>query len=262
VDSLTESITTDPTGGDSLTKARADYYCLTKDGRLAFAELNSTDLTGIEITRKILFPQGWDIQEPIYPRGYKALLDTFQADGAPAASQGLPPEVYCYDIWSTKKLQDEDFQQIVQGPTGNAGYTTTFPGFLAELDHGVLAGRPFWDQEQVIAARSRTWNQSMDITGAMEKTDPAIRKMPLNLTHDQRWGMMEPPAVSILHHARIWVLTVPCANSPNTIFLSTGAPPTNDWFYSLPPSNQPMLCLAEDPGFVERMTFERRSKDV
>ena len=68
---------------------------------------------------------------------------------------------------------------------------------------------------------------------------------------------MEPMAVSILHHARIWRMSIPSIGAPATKFQHN-----TEWFYTLPMSNQPMMTLASDPGFVERMTMERRSRDV
>jgi hypothetical protein len=257
VDSQTEATSSDNTGAAGVTYKEADYYNLTIDGRLAFAELQQTDLTGIEIMRDVCFPQGWDIQEPIIPYCYLNPQESYQAEGGSVAL-GLPAELDCIDIWSTKKLTEEDFNKIVMGVGTANGYNQVFPGFLNvhDLNDAAMLD-PFWDQEQIICGRSRFWNISADITKSNFSANAAVRKMPMNLIHDLRWGLMEPIASSILHHARIWRMSIPCFNPPNTRFQTT-----TNWFYTLPMSNQPMMTLASDPGFVERMTMERRSRDV
>lgn len=257
IDSQTESTSTNINGSDGVTYKAVDYYNFTIDGRLAIAELQQTDLTGIEIKKEVCFPQGWDIQEPIIPYGYLDSATSYQAEGS-SASPGLALELDCIDIWSTKKITEDDFNKIVMGVGGGSGYNQVFPGFLNVHDLNDAAMKdPFWDQEQVIACRSRFWNVSADITKANFAANAAVRKIPMNLIHDLRWGLMEPMAVSILHHARIWRMSIPSIGAPATKFQHN-----TEWFYTLPMSNQPMMTLASDPGFVERMTMERRSRDV
>ncbi len=89
VDSQTEATSSDNTGAAGVTYKEADYYNLTIDGRLAFAELQQTDLTGIEIMRDVCFPQGWDIQEPIIPYCYLNPQESYPAEGGSVAL-GLP----------------------------------------------------------------------------------------------------------------------------------------------------------------------------
>ncbi len=237
--------------------AAADYFTTTMDGFMAFAELQQTDMTGIEVKREVCFPQGWSIQEASIPFGYLNPAQSYATESEPTTLlPGVNQQAICFDIWSTKKLREGDFNQIVMANDGH-GYTTVFPGFLSLLDNGTLTRDPYWDQEQVIAARSRFWNVSADISRELLTANAAVRKIPMNLIHDLSWGLMEPMAVSILHHARIWKLAIPSTGAPNTRFQ-----PDTDWFYTLPASNQPMLTLAEEPDFVSRMTMERRSRDV
>ena len=263
IDALTEGTAGDTTGALSVTKAMSDYYALTADGRLAWAELTSTDMTGVEVMREVLFPQGWDIQEPMFPTCWMDGKTSYTNESS-AVVPGLWPEVYCYDIWSTKKVRLEDFNKMTMSGTVPMGYNTVFPGFLNQYDVNAAAMKdPYWDQEQVICGRSRNWTISNDIAESA-KADSLIRKVPMALIHDNRWGLMEPIAASILHHCRIWVIAIPCQKAPATEFMATGSAtdPNHGWFYNLPPSNQPMLTMRDDPGFVERMTMERRARDV
>ena len=234
------------------------FYTLTLDGFLAFSEHQQTDLTGIEIKNEVCFPQGWDIQEPTIPYAFMSFATSYQPEGG-AATFGLPCQLQCYDIWSTKRIREDDFKKIVMGNVpGPAGFNQVFPGFMNVFDlNDAAMYDPYWDQEQVICARSRFWSVSSDVTKSIEGAASIIRKFPLTLTDDLRWGMMEPIAASMLHHTRIWKMAVPVTNVPNTRIQTN-----EDWFYTLPPSNQPMMTLASDPGFVERMTMERRSRDV
>ncbi len=258
VDSATNDSTSGTSDGSTgVIYAEADYYTLTMDGRLAFCELQQTDMTGIEVRNEVCFPQGWSIQEASIPTAYVDAATSFATEGAPTTLKpGLPAELECYDIWSTKKLREVDFDQIVMKSDGH-GYNQVFPGFMSVFDLGTLTRDPYWDQEQIICGRSRYWNVSADISRTLEQADAAVRKFPMNLIHDLSWGLMEPMAVSLLHHARIWRMSVTSHSAPNTRFQ-----PNTSWFYTLPASNQPMVTLAEEPDFVSRMTMERRSRDV
>lgn len=257
IDAQTEATASSDTGADGVTYKEADYYNFTIDGRLAFAELQETDLTGIEVQREVCFPQGWSIQEPIIPYCYLDNTTSYQPEGG-SAGTGLPAEVDCFDIWSTKKITEEDFNKIVMGVGVASGYNQVFPGMLNvhDLNDAAMLD-PYWDQEQVIACRSRFWNVSLDVTKHNSAANAAVRKLPMNLLHDLSWGLMEPIASSVLHHCRIWRMSIPAKNAPNTRFQNNP-----DWFYTLPMSNQPMVTLASEPDFVSRMTMERRSRDV
>ena len=238
--------------GASLLQAEADYCDITRDGRIAFAELSNTDLTGIEIKREVLFPQGVSIQEPFPVNGFMDHKDSFQTN------PGLGAEVFCYDLWSTKKLQQEDFDAFVN-KQNYTGYTQQAPGFLSTID--ILPPKtPYWDQEQVIYGRSRYWFPSANFDrGITAGTNVAVRKFQFSKMFDSTWGLMEPIACSILHHARIWIFSYPIASGTpgEWVFDESSAA-----FYTLPMSNQPMVTMRDDPGFIERMTMERRSRDV
>ena len=260
MDSVTNN-TSDTSGETGIIFQEADYYKFTLDGRLAIAERQQTDLTGIEINQEVCFPQGWSIQEASIPNGWLDPATSYAAEGAPTTRKtGLPLELECYDIWSTKMLRDEDIDEMVMavGSSTN-GYTQVFPGFLSIFDVGTLTRDPYWDQEQVICGRSRYWNVSLDVTRSNAEAQAAVRKLPMNLIHDLSWGMMEPMAISLLHHCRVWRMAVPVVMGVGTAVFQSA---DTEWFYTLPASNQPMLTLAEKPDFVSRMTMERRSRDV
>ncbi len=53
----------------SAIEIQSDFFCITRDGRVAFAQLSQTDFTGIEVQRKVLFPQGVSIQDPMPVNG-------------------------------------------------------------------------------------------------------------------------------------------------------------------------------------------------
>ena len=239
--------------GTSVIQREADMWAITRDGRIAFAEQSQTDFTGIEITREVLFPQGASIQEPFPVNGYMDFKDSYVG-----GTQGLGPEVFCYDILSSKKLRLDDFRKLVNEQS-YTGFTQLAPGYLDTVDFGVDK-EPYWDQEQVYYGRSRYWFPSLNFDrGISGNTNVNVRKFQFSKMFDSTWGLMEPMAVSILHHARVWILTWP---------IQSGTP--GEWvfdesteaFYTLPMSNQPMLTMREDPGFIQRMTMERRARDV
>ena len=143
--------------GTSLIQAEADYHSITRDGRIAFAELSQTDFTGIEITREVLFPQGASIQEPFPVNGYLDHKESFVPTGGPGTpgSAGLGAEAFCYDIWSSKKLRSDDFRKLVNDQMFTS-FTQQAPGYLSTVD--LLPPKdPYWDQEQVYYGRSRYW---------------------------------------------------------------------------------------------------------
>lgn len=238
--------------GTSLLQEEADYCDITRDGRIAFAELSNTDLTGIEIKREVLFPQGVSIQEPFPVNGFVEFKTSFQGN------EGLGAEVFCYDLWSTKKLQQEDFDKFVN-KQNYTGFTQLAPGYLNTIDLGADKD-PYWDQEQVIYGRSRYWFPSANFDrGISSATNVAVRKFQFSKMFDSTWGLMEPIACSILHHARIWIFTYPIQSGTAGEWVFNEG---TEAFYTLPMSNQPMVTMRDDPGFIERMTMERRSRDV
>jgi len=238
--------------GTSVIQNEADMWANTRDGRIAFAELSNTDFTGIEITREVLFPQGASIQEPFPPNGFNDHKTSFQGNG------GLGPEVFCYDIWSSKELRYDDFQKLVNEES-YTGYTQLAPGYLATIDFGEDKD-PYWDQEQVYYGRSRYWFPSANFDRQLSSVvNVAVRKFQFSKMFDSTWGLMEPMAVSVLHHARVWILTWPIASGTAGEWVFQES---TESFYTLPASNQPMLTMREDPGFIERMTMERRARDV
>lgn len=238
---------------------QADFACITRDGRIAFAQLSQTDFTGMEVQRKVLFPQGVSIQEPMPPNGY-VNQKTSSAGGAPSGTTaGLGAEATIIDIWASKELRQDDFDKIANNQTVYTGYTQVLPGFLNHIDLGPDKD-PYWDQEQVYYGRTRWFAPSANFDRQISTVVPAeIRKFQFSQISDQSWGLMEPMAVSTLHHARIVICTYPVnVATPGEFTLITG----EGAFYTIPPSNQPMLTMAQDPGFVERMTLERRARDV
>jgi hypothetical protein len=238
----------------SAVEIQSDFFCITRDGRVAFAQLSQTDFTGIEVQRKVLFPQGVSIQEPMPVNGYLDPVGSF----ANGTKSGLGAEATCIDIWSSKELRQDDFDKIANNQAVYTGYTQVLPGFLNHIDQGPDKD-PYWDQEQVYYGRTRWFAPSANFDDAGKRAEPEVRKFQFSMISDQTWGLMEPMAVSTLHHARIWIVSVPLNNStPGEFTIAQNA----NYFYTLPPSNQPMLTMAQDPGFVERMTLERRARDV
>lgn len=243
-----------PANPPSVIQAEADMWANTRDGRIAWAELSQTDFTGIEITREVLFPQGASIQEPFPVNGWMD-ADTSYAGG----TRGLGAEVFCYDIWSSKKLRYDDFQKLVNEQS-YTGFTQLAPGYLNTVDLGADK-EPYWDQEQVYYGRSRYWFPSANFRADVSNlTNQNVRKFQFSKMFDSTWGLMEPMAVSILHHARVWIVSYAqdASSSPGEFKVDEGSKA----FYTLPMSNQPMLTMREDPGFLARMQMERRARDV
>jgi len=238
---------------------QTDFSCITRDGRIAFAQLSQTDFTGIEVQRKILFPQGVSIQEPMPVNGYVDQKESTSGGQPSGNTAGLGAEATIIDIWASKELRQDDFDKIVNNQTVYSGYTQVLPGFLNHIDLGPDKD-PYWDQEQVYYGRTRWFAPSANFDRQISSITPAeVRKFQFSMISDQTWGLMEPMAVSTLHHARIIICSYPMnIGTVGEFTIKTG----QNAFYTIPPSNQPMLTMAQDPGFVERMTLERRARDV
>jgi hypothetical protein len=244
-------------------------WCWTKSLSLAFAETFQIDLTGVEVTREVLFPQGWTIQES---RALTCFLSATSQYNAGTAGPGLPPMVEIIDFYSTKETQPEDFAEIVAGlatpgslVTANASGinigSLNAPSFLETWD-GWGDQKPYWDTEQVIAGTYRRFGINVSaFDDKYEQINAAVRKVPMILNARTDFGSMEPIATDMLHYTRVVILVPPLTSSgtggsEQAWTMGLGA------FYNIPPANIPMVCVRDDPGFIQRMTMERRSKDV
>ena len=246
-------------------------WCWTKSQSLAWAETFQIDLTGVEVTRDVLFPQGWTIQESRAPFAFLDQGTSYQPTGGDVAP-GMPAHLEVIDFYSTKELQPEDFAEVVAGlaTAGSAVAANAsginlgslnLPGFLESYD-GYGGQEPYWDTMQVIAGTYRRFgNNEAGFVARYDGINPAVRKLPMVLNARTDFGSMEPIATDLLHYSRVCIITTPLlsgggAANEQTWRQGTGA------FYNIPPANVPMVCVRDDPGFIPRMTMERRSKDV
>ena len=241
---------------DAIVDKCEDGFCTwTANKRFAFAEQQHIDLAGLNIKDEIAFPAGWSVQEINAPRGWcQGIFDN-------NFKQGMPWYAEIHDIWSTRKLTVEEFNELV-GRTDNNPYG---PGMLGWEPHG--GDSSTMDFEQVIAARSRTWGPNLSNlfgygSSESEVTQPniAVRLQFGMLAHDNVWGSGEPIASTYLYHTRVYItnLDADAYSSPP----QNSDVPANGTFCSFPSSIQPMLAVLDTPNFITRMTYKRRSLDV
>lgn len=235
----------------------SDFSNFTINGRFAWGVQSHTELIGTAIQKEVLFPQGWSVQEATSPSGW--VNRTIDA----ATKKGLPWGVEIHDVWTTVPFTEEDFRRF----TGYYLNPQLPPAMLEAYQHiDSLGNIPYMDFEQVIACRSREWmgdTLGMAIVD-LEATAQVVREMPGRKTHDVVWGSGEAIASQDIYHIRICISRVDTdsgTGTPEETEFLTGASGL-DWFCIIPPSIQPMLTYADKPAFVERMTMERRSKNV
>ncbi len=231
--------------------ADADFSCFTLSGRFAWAETQHTELLGTALKEQVIYPQGWSIQEFTPPYGYSAgLIKTGDSQEI-----GMPIRLNIHDLWTTVPMNEEMFRRAV----GYYEYNVLGPSFRPlPFDNAGQIG--YLDFEQVVAAQSREFAPDFSAMGPDAiKADPSVRVYPLHLTFANQWGSAEPIASQDIYHTRIMVLTLDLIGAAGT---GAQPSPTTGWFVQVPPSNQPMVTILDQPSFIERVTMERRSKAV
>ncbi len=234
----------------------ANWYGWCADGSFAWAEQQKIDLAGMAVKKIVPVPQGWSIQEMLPPKGYcYGLYQTEYVDAGTNAND-LPWWCEIHDFWTTRPLTDGELQQIA-GETINQRVGPAMNKYQGITASGGDAQPMFMDWEQVIACRSRTWAPigvaAFDY-GRMTMST-TVRKQFVAKLHDNQWGSMEPVACLDLYHCRLYRTNID-TQAAGEIESETNT------FCDMPPSIQPMLVETVKPGFIERMTMERRSKGI
>jgi len=234
-----------------------NYCTWTANRRFAFAEQQHIDLAGLSVKDLIAFPMGWSVQEINAPRGW------CQGVYNNTWKEGMPWYAEIHDLWTTRKLTAEEFNQVV----GRNNNTPFGPGMLGASPTATETSSTM-DFEQVVAARSRTWGANLSNLFGYGTTDtdgPAFPNINVRLqfgtlVHDNVWGSGEPIASTYLYHTRIYItnLDANAYSSPP----ENGDLPANGTFCTFPSSIQPMLAVTDKPNFITRMTYKRRSLDV
>lgn len=236
------------------------WACFTMNKRYAWGLQQKIELQGIAMQGKVLYPQGFAIQETHPPEGFNHRKSIYEdINGGPAGQFGMPWGMEIHDLWMTVPFDEEDFQKFVGFNHYQLG-----PAFLMS----VMGGRtPYKDFEQVVAARSRIFmGDNLGLTSAeIADIRPSVRQQPARRVHDVTWGSGEPIASQDLYHVRICItrcgINVTGGQSPEEwVFWDASA--DSPWYTWVPPSIQPMLAIADKPSFLSRMTMERRSKAV
>jgi hypothetical protein len=235
--------------------AASDFSNFTLNGRFAWGVQSHTELVGTAIQGEVLFPQGWSVQEGTSPSGWvdRTINNNLKT--------GMPWGVEIHDVWTTTPFTEEDFRKF----TGYYLNTQLPPAMLSAYQMIQHPGNePYYDFEQVIACRSREWmgdTMGMDLV-ALLAVDATVREMPGRKTHDVQWGSGEVIASQDIYHIRIMIARVDTASNTGVPTETTFYTGTSNWFTIIPPSIQPMLTYADKPEFVEKITMERRSKNV
>jgi len=238
------------------------WSCFTMNLRFAWGLQQKIELQGISMQGKVLYPQGFAIQETHPPEGFnhrKSIFKVPSGGGSASAHFGMPWGIEIHDLWMTVPFTETDFQKFAGFNHYQLG-----PAFLMSL----MGGRtPYKDFEQVVAARSRIFmGDNLGLASAeIADIDPTVRQQPARRVHDVTWGSGEPIASQDLYHVRICITR--CG-----IDITGGADPSEwvfwdadsaqPWYCWVPPSIQPMLAITDKPSFLSRMTMERRSKAV
>lgn len=233
----------------------ADWTSWLADGRYAWAEQQKIELTGLAKKEVVPVPQGWSIQEMLPPRGYcYGLYNTEYTLGV--AANNLPWYCEIHDFWTTRALTAGELETIA-GETVNQRSGPAMEGYSGIVATGSNAQAPFMDWEQAVACRSRTFapTSAAPFDYGRLGIDVAVRKQFVAKLHDNQWGSMEPVACLDLYHCRLMISNIDKQSS--TIIETETAP-----FCDIPPSIQPMIVDVIKPDFIERVTYERRSKGI
>lgn len=237
------------------------WYAWLYNGCFAWAEKQKIELTGLAKKKVVPIPQGWAIQEMLPPRGFcYGLYDLEYDEGSPPTPNNLPWYCEIHDFWTTREIEDKELATIA-GQIQNQRMGPAMEGYNAiEFSGGSGIGSPpFFDWEQVIACRSRTWAPTS--VGAFGYgrlgIDPVMQKQFVAKLHDNQWGSMEPIACLDIYHCRLMISNIDTKEyTPPTIEDETYT------FCDIPPSIQPMIVDVVKPDFITRMTYERRSKGI
>lgn len=239
-------------------QGQADWNEWTADGRFAWAEQQKIELTGLAKKEMVPVPQGWAVQEMVPPRGYCFGLyhREYTEDVKP---NNLPWNCEIHDFWTTRELTDEELSTIA-GEAINQRSGPGMEGYAFTTASSGNAQPPFMDWEQIVAARSRTWAPTTTNPAGYgihvgSGPDPAVQKQFVAKLHDNQWGSMEPIACLDLYHCRLMISNID-TQSVDSIESETST------FCDIPPSIQPMIVDVIKPEFIERVTYERRSKGI
>jgi hypothetical protein len=234
----------------------ADWFDWLHDGRLAWAEQQKIELTGLAKKELVPIPQGWSVQEMIPPRGYCYGLYELEFDEtSPPPPNNLPWYCEIHDFWTTRELTADELMTI----SGTNIHQRCGPGMegYRGISFTASAQPPFMDWEQIVAARSRTWAPTA--VGPADygrlTLDPVLRKQFVAKLPLPIWGSMEPIACLDLYHCRLMISNIDTESS-EVIEDETGT------FCDIPPSLQPMIVDVVKPEFIARVTYERRSKGI
>ena len=172
----------------------------------------------------------------------------------------MPLWVEIHDVWTTTPFTEEDFRKFT-GYYLNTQLPPAMKWVYQMVDNP--GNIPYYDFEQVVACRSREWmGDTMGLTWAeLGDIDVVVREMPGRKTQDVQWGSGEAIASQDIYHIRIIIARVD-TDANTGVPTETTFHANNKWFTIIPPSLQPMLTYADKPEFVERITMERRSKNV
>ena len=258
------------TKGYILTKATlagiqdsASWYAWLYNGSFAWAEQQKIELTGLAKKKVVPIPQGWSVQEMLPPRGYCYGLYAQEYDeGAPPTPNNLPWYCEIHDFWTTRKIKPKELGTIA-GQLRNMRTGPAMEGYddLEFTGAGMGVGEPpFFDWEQVIACRSRTWAPTS--VGAFGYgrlgIEPAAQKQFVAKLHDNQWGSMEPIACLDIYHCRLIISNIDTQSGPSPFVIED----ETFTFCDIPPSIQPMIVDVVKPDFITRVTYERRSKGI
>ena len=240
---------------DEIVDQCRDGMCLwTANYRLAFAEEQHIDLAGIAVKDLIAFPVGWSVQEIEPPKGW------CQGEFNDVEQTGMPWYAEVHDLWTTRQITVAEFEALV----GDASNNRYGPGMLGAGP--IQQTSSTMDFEQVVAARSRVWSPDLSnlfgygSAGEVTKPNVNVRLQFGHLVHDNVWGSGEPIASTYLYHTRIYItnLDAEAYSQPP----ENGDVAQNGTFCTFPSSIQPMLAVLDEPNFITRMTYKRRSLDV
>ena len=259
----------------SLIQANACWSSWTNNQRFAWAECQKIELTGIAAEKKTVFPLAWSVQEMTMPDGYcfgmLAGKTGYDSGGLPNGDGGMPWYCEVHDFWTTRAFTDEELARIAGADVLNYQWGPGMDGWDG------ASTTTFMDFEQVFAARSRIWGPSsnqLDYQGLYPNARPlphaedgqsgtvidaSVRRNFNVKMHDCQWGSGEPIGTIDVYHTRVMISCLDTKAANQIASDDVNWEPT---YVQIPPSIQPMLVTIEKPGFLERMTIERRSKGI
>jgi hypothetical protein len=241
------------------------WTTFTTNLRFAWGLQQKIELQGIAMQGKVLYPQGFAIQETHPPEGFNHRKSIFKIleQGQPAAwTFGMPWGIEIHDLWMTVPFTEENFQKFA----GFFANEQLGPAFLRPAMGSSTGYIPYKDFEQIVAARSRIFmGDNLGLSSAeIADIDASVREQPARRVHDVTWGSGEPIASQDLYHVRICITRcgVDATGASPEEYTFKDLASDQPWYCWVPPSIQPMLAISDKPSFLARMTMERRSKAV